>query len=57
MSKTVKYAESNVDRIEWVLFRRRSAGPHASRRASDGSARPRGGRNGARVALRKEMQS
>lgn len=44
-------AEQNTDRIEWVLQRRRSnaAGPHADRR------RPRGGRNGARVALRREV--
>lgn len=43
-------AESNYDRIEAVLARRRSnaAGPHQDKR------RPRGGRNGQKVALRRE---
>jgi hypothetical protein len=42
----------NPDRIERVLARRRShaAGPHADRR------RPRGGRQGARMALRREAE-
>jgi hypothetical protein len=42
----------NVDRIERVLERRRSnaAGPHANRR------RPRGGRNGQKAALRREVK-
>lgn len=51
MSKTVKVQpQSNEDRIEWVLLRRRSnaAGPHSDRR------RPRGGRNGLKVALKRE---
>lgn len=55
MSKTVKTfdPQGNTDRIEWTLLRRRSnaAGPHANRN------RPRGGRSGARVALRRQAVS
>lgn len=52
MARTIKFTnEPNADRIDAVLARRRSnaAGPHANK------ARPRGGRNGARVALRREL--
>lgn len=53
MARTIKAfsAEANRDRIEHVLARRQSnaAGPHGDRR------RPRGGRQGARVALRREV--
>jgi hypothetical protein len=55
MARTQKRfsAESNIDRIGAVLERRRSnaAGLHADKR------RPRGGRNGARVLLRREAVS
>ncbi len=51
MARTFK--QGNPDRIARVLERRRSgaAGPHANK------ARPRGGRNGARVALRREVSA
>jgi hypothetical protein len=51
MARTIRYStEAHVDRIDAVLARRASkAGPQASR------TRPRGGRQGARVALRREL--
>lgn len=52
MSKT--WSESNSDRIEAVLARRRSnaAGPHPLK-----TKKVRGGRNGAKAALRRQAVS
>jgi hypothetical protein len=51
MSKTVKYAESNIDRVDWALLRRRSgaAGPHQNK-----ALRRKRTRGAVRLSLRKE---